>query len=123
VCLTLGVGVDPQAVTIILVTTSLLSIFQHSNIRTPRWLGYIVQRPESHTVHHGRGVHARNYSDLPIFDILFGTFENPAGYELETGFYDGASARVIDMLLLRDVTTPASESQARPVTTEAAPTA
>ncbi|MGD8395853.1 MAG: sterol desaturase family protein, partial [Candidatus Eiseniibacteriota bacterium] len=26
--------------------------FQHANIRTPRWLGYIVQRPESHGVHH-----------------------------------------------------------------------
>lgn len=108
-CLTLLVGVDPTAVTIILVATTFFSIFQHSNIRTPRWLGYLVQRPESHTVHHARGVHAHNYSDLPVIDMLFGTFQNPEGYELETGFYDGASARVLDMLLCRDVTVPAVE--------------
>lgn len=103
-CLTLCVGVDPTAATVILVATSFFSIFQHANLRTPRWLGYIVQRPESHTVHHGRGVHQKNYSDLPLWDILFGTFENPAGYEHETGFYPSASTRVLDMLLCRDVT-------------------
>lgn len=105
-CLTLGVGLHPTAVTVILVTTSLLAIVQHANIRTPHWLGYVIQRPESHTVHHARGVHAKNYSDLPIWDMLFGTFENPVGYEHATGYYDGASRRVVDMLLGRDVTTP-----------------
>ena len=38
--------------------------------------------------------------------MLFGTFRNPRGYEHETGFWHGASARVIDMLLLRDVSAP-----------------
>ena len=38
-----------------------------ANVRTPQWLGYLVQRPESHSVHHQRGVHAYNYSDLPLF--------------------------------------------------------
>ena len=53
------------------------AIFQHANVRTPRWLGYFVQRPESHSLHHERGVHRDNYSDLPVFDMLFGTFRNP----------------------------------------------
>jgi hypothetical protein len=35
--------------------------------------------------------------------MVFGTFRNPEGYEMDTGFYDGASARIIDMLLCRDV--------------------
>ncbi len=74
-------------------------MFQHTNVRTPQWLGYFVQRPESHSHHHERGVHARNYSDLPVFDMLFGTFHNPRGFAPATGFYDGASARIIDMLL------------------------
>jgi hypothetical protein len=26
----------------------------HMNIRTPEWLGYFIQRPESHRVHHLR---------------------------------------------------------------------
>ena len=105
--LSLIVGIPPQAVTCFLFITLFLGIFQHTNIKTPQWLGYIVQRPESHSVHHGRGVHRYNYSDLPIFDILFGTFRNPKHFVDETGYYDGASARVGDMLLCRDVTAEA----------------
>jgi len=86
-----------------MLTTTFLSVFQHSNIRTPRWLGYIVQRPESHTHHHERGVHAGNHGDLPVFDMMFGTFRDPRDFAPQTGFYDGASARVADMLRFRDV--------------------
>ncbi len=103
-CLVFIVGVPPQAATAILLFTTWLAIFQHTNVRTPRWLGYLVQRPEQHAVHHARGIHAGNYSDLPVFDMLFGTFNNPLTYEHETGFYQGASARVGDMLMMRDVT-------------------
>lgn len=103
VCFSVILGMTPQAVTIILLVTNFLGIFQHANIKTPSWLGYIIQRPESHTVHHAKGVHAYNYSDLPLFDIIFGTFRNPAKYEHETGFYNGASSRIKDMLLFREV--------------------
>ena len=51
-----------------------------------------------------------NFSDLPVFDLIFGTFRNPAGYEHENGFYHGASARVGDMLVFRDVTVPAPDA-------------
>jgi sterol desaturase/sphingolipid hydroxylase (fatty acid hydroxylase superfamily) len=101
--LTLIIGVQPQAITVFLLGTTFLAIFQHANIRTPRWLGYFIQRPEQHGVHHARKVHFRNFSDFPVFDLLFGTFENPKGYDHEAGFYDGASARIVDMLLFRDV--------------------
>ena len=104
--LVLLVGVTPEAATVILLTVTFLAIFQHANVRTPRWLGYLVQRPESHAIHHGRGVHRYNYADLPVFDMLFGTFRNPVGYTGESGFYNGASARVADMLLFRDVSRP-----------------
>lgn len=88
------------------------SMFQHANIRTPRWLGYILQRPESHSRHHARGVHAGNYADLPIFDLLFGTFHNPRYFAAENGFYDGASSRVGEMLRFRDVSQPRVQSSA-----------
>jgi len=97
------VGITPDAAVLVLYATTFLGVFQHSNIRTPRWLGYIVQRPESHSYHHERGVHARNYSDLPLFDLLFGTFHNPPDFAPATGFYDGASYRVGDMLAFRDI--------------------
>jgi sterol desaturase/sphingolipid hydroxylase (fatty acid hydroxylase superfamily) len=113
-CLTLLVGITPEAATLVLLATTFFSIFQHSNVRTPRWLGYLVQRPESHSRHHARGVHAGNYADLPLFDMLFGTFHNPRDFAPQTGFYQGASARVGDMLRWRDVSHPADSAPAAP---------
>ena len=80
------------------------AVFQHANIKTPHWLGYIVQRPESHRIHHGRDIHRYNYCDLPLWDIVFGTFRNPVdgGPEL-AGFADGASSRIPAMLIGMDV--------------------
>jgi len=110
--LALIVGLSPQAVTLWLFVTLFLAIFQHANIRTPRWIGYLVQRPESHSVHHERGLHRHNYCDLPVIDMLFGTFRNPKGYAQENGFYPGASARLVDMLLWRDVSRPKTRGRA-----------
>lgn len=102
--LVLIVGVTPAAATIVILATTFFAIFQHANIRTPRWLGYLVQRPESHSVHHGRNIHYYNFADLPVFDMVFGTFRNPAAFNVETGFYPGGSERVLDMVLARDIT-------------------
>lgn len=102
-CFAFAIGITPQAITVVLLVTNFFSVFQHANIKTPYWLGYLIQRPESHTVHHAKGIHQHNYSDLPLFDLLFGTFYNPRGYEHETGFYPGATNRIIDMLLFRDI--------------------
>jgi sterol desaturase/sphingolipid hydroxylase (fatty acid hydroxylase superfamily) len=100
------VGLGAEAVTPAVLFITFLGIFQHANLRTPRWLGFLIQRPESHSLHHGRGVHRWNYADLPLVDMLFGTFRNPPAFAPETGFWPGASARVADMLLLRDVSVP-----------------
>lgn len=79
-------------------------MFQHANIRTPRWLGYLIQRPESHAVHHGRGIHRYNYADLPLWDIIFGTFRNPETATGEVGFYRGGVLEaVVDALLPRRI--------------------
>jgi hypothetical protein len=88
------------------------ALFQHANIKTPHWLGYLVERPESHAIHHGRGIHRYNYSDLPLWDIVFGTFRNPRTEEevpAEAGFYKGASSRLLALLLGKDVTQPRVE--------------
>jgi sterol desaturase/sphingolipid hydroxylase (fatty acid hydroxylase superfamily) len=99
-------GVTAEAALIANLAGTFCSLFQHANIRTPRWLGYIIQRPESHAAHHERGVHAYNYSDLPLWDIVFGTFKNPERFEGQNGFYDGASARIGEMLVGMDVSEP-----------------
>ncbi len=101
-------GLTPMAGAWAAACLTFLSVFQHANLRTPTWLGYLIQRPESHAVHHARGVHAYNYSDLPLWDMVFGTFRNPgADFKLPAqGFYQGASQRLMEMLLFRDVAKP-----------------
>ena len=57
--------------------TAVEEFFYHWNVKTPHWLGFPVQRPESHPIHHKYRHHTQNFADLPIWDMLFGTFENP----------------------------------------------
>ena len=99
--LVLVFGVSGEAAIIINLAATFLALVQHANIRTPQWLGYLIQRPESHNFHHERGVHGRNYGDLPLFDLIFGTFHNPREFKGECGFYDGGSKRVPEMLVGR----------------------
>jgi sterol desaturase/sphingolipid hydroxylase (fatty acid hydroxylase superfamily) len=84
----------------------LAAVLQHSNVRTPRWLGYLMMRPEQHGLHHERGVHAYNYGGFALWDILFGTFRNPETFPAAYGFWDGASAKLGSMLIGRDVGQP-----------------
>jgi sterol desaturase/sphingolipid hydroxylase (fatty acid hydroxylase superfamily) len=99
-------GVHPLAAALIGYFGFFVSVFTHANVRTPRWLGYLLQRPEGHAIHHQRGVHAFNYGALALWDLVFGTFRNPTTFVDETGFWDGASGKVGSMLLGADVTQP-----------------
>ena len=96
-------GVSPLAGAMFGAWITFNAMFQHANMRTPRWLGYIIERPESHSLHHATGVHKYNYSDLPLWDMVFGTFRNPRYFADEVGFYQGASARVPEMFAFKDV--------------------
>lgn len=96
-------GFTAQATIYAIYAATFLAVIQHTNTKTPQWMGYIFQRPESHSLHHAKGVHAFNYSDLPLFDIIFGTFRNPKEFAQETGFYNGASSELGKMLLFKDI--------------------
>jgi sterol desaturase/sphingolipid hydroxylase (fatty acid hydroxylase superfamily) len=101
---TLVLGLTPEAAAITGFIAQFYSFFQHLNVKTPRALGYLIQRPEAHFVHHAREVHAYNYGDLPIWDILFGTFKNPAEFGTgDVGFDAPADRRYGAMLAFRDV--------------------
>ena len=43
--------------------------FYHWNIKTPLWVGFIFQRPESHRVHHQFRHHTNNFADIPLWDM------------------------------------------------------
>jgi len=100
-------GLDPVAAALVGYIAAFYGMFQHWNVRTPRWLGYVIQRPESHCVHHRKGVHYYNYADFPLWDMLFGTFRNPTNYIGEVGFEEPADKRIGAMLAFADVNAPA----------------
>jgi sterol desaturase/sphingolipid hydroxylase (fatty acid hydroxylase superfamily) len=58
-------GLRPEAGVIGAAFLTFNAVFQHANIKTPHWVGYIIQRPESHCIHHEKNVHRYNYADLP----------------------------------------------------------
>ncbi|MFK7886083.1 MAG: sterol desaturase family protein [Gammaproteobacteria bacterium] len=101
--LTVILGVTPAAAAYCGVFAGIIALFSHANLRTPRWLGFFIARPEVHAVHHQRGRHGSNFGELMVWDQLFGSFYNPQRFESEAGFYDGASERVLDVLLWRDI--------------------
>jgi len=116
-------GLDPLAASLTGVVAALHGIFQHWNVRTPRWVGYFVQRPESHCLHHERGVHARNFADFPLWDMLFGSFHNPERFDGACGFDAPADRRLGAMLAWRDVNAPLLGNGSRGARTPAAATA
>ncbi len=77
--------------------------FYHSNIRTPQWVGWFIQRPEHHSVHHELGVHNYNFADLTIWDRLFGTFKEAPEFAKRCGFPGRSEERLADMLAFKDV--------------------
>ncbi|MGD8860255.1 MAG: sterol desaturase family protein [Myxococcales bacterium] len=104
--LVLVVGLRTEAVVLANYVLFFLDCLTHANLRTPRWLGYLVARPEMHGIHHQKGVHRFNYATIPVWDMLFGSYRNPVTWDGEAGFYLGASGRIVDMLLGRDVSQP-----------------
>jgi len=117
--LVLIAGVTTPAAIAASLASTFCALFQHSNLRTPRWLGYLIQRPENHSMHHRRDVHAGNYGDIALFDMMFGTFSNPERFEGEVGFHEGASGRIGAMLIGREVA--ATGGTVRPASRTAPP--
>jgi sterol desaturase/sphingolipid hydroxylase (fatty acid hydroxylase superfamily) len=72
-------------------------------VRTPQWVGLFFQRPEMHRIHHQHGRHKNNYGDIVWWDMLFGTYENPAEFTATCGFDDSREQRLGAMLEYRDV--------------------
>jgi sterol desaturase/sphingolipid hydroxylase (fatty acid hydroxylase superfamily) len=96
-------GLAPEAAALASAFLYFNAAFQHANIATPRWLGFVVQRPESHAVHHAQAVHHYNFSDLPLWDMLFGTFVNPDKADAPVGFWKGASSEIWGLLSFQAV--------------------
>lgn len=102
ICAYVIVGASAAGAAWGLLFAGLYNLYIHLDQRSPRWLGFLVQRPEMHRVHHKRDYHASNYG-LPVWDLLFGTFENPRERVADCGFDAAREYRIRDMLLMKDV--------------------
>jgi sterol desaturase/sphingolipid hydroxylase (fatty acid hydroxylase superfamily) len=96
-------GLNTISASVVLMIMGCIELFYHWNIKTPQWIGYLIQRPESHCIHHQEGLHSYNFSDLPIWDITFGTFKNPKSFTKSCGLGKENEQRLKEMLKGVDV--------------------
>lgn len=99
-------GLSLEAGAVYTLCTALGEFFYHTNVKTPRWVGFVFQRPEMHRIHHQHDRHRNNYGDITWWDMMFGTYENPEDWVHTCGFDDDKEQRLIDMLGFRDVHGP-----------------
>lgn len=96
-------GLSMEAGAIYTLCTALGEFFYHTNVKTPRWVGFFFQRPEMHRIHHQHGRHKNNYGDITWWDMLFGTYENPREWLHTCGFDDAKEQQLLQMLAYKDV--------------------
>jgi sterol desaturase/sphingolipid hydroxylase (fatty acid hydroxylase superfamily) len=77
--------------------------YYHANLRTPRWTGLFIQRPEQHSIHHQFEVHHFNYGDITWWDRLFGTFRETDVFAQRCGYVEPREEYLGTMLLTKDV--------------------
>jgi sterol desaturase/sphingolipid hydroxylase (fatty acid hydroxylase superfamily) len=95
-------GTSPAAGAWFNVFAVLGEYFYHSNLRTPHWIGYVLQRPEHHSIHHQLDVHRFNHGDITWWDRLFGTFQETDSFADRCGFPGGHERELKGMLAFRD---------------------
>jgi len=96
-------GLSLEAASWCILYTAIGEYFYHMNIKTPQWIGYFFQRPEMHRIHHEKGKHFSNFSDIPLWDMLFGTYSNPKEMNTPCGFKPEREKRFSDMLRFKNV--------------------
>jgi len=96
-------GAEPEAAAWFNLIAATGEMFYHANLSTPRWVGYVMQRPEHHSIHHEFGVHRYNFGDITWWDRLFGTFKEAEQFAARCGFEEGREQRLPEMLAFRKV--------------------
>ena len=96
-------GLTPEAGAVYTLCTALGEFFYHTNVTTPRWVGFFFQRPEMHRIHHEHSRHRDNYGDIVWWDMLFGTYRNPREFRGRCGFDDPKEQRLGAMLAWHDL--------------------
>jgi len=97
-------GFDVNAVGWYVMVHAFVGFFIHSNIAgVPRWVGYVIQTPTMHRIHHEYDSHNYNFGDVVWWDMIFGTYRNNRARVERCGFDENLELRVADMIVGRDV--------------------
>lgn len=96
-------GLSLEAGAIYTLCTAVGEFFYHTNVKTPRWIGFFFQRPEMHRIHHQHNRHKNNYGDITWWDMLFGTYENPKEWTKTCGFDAEKEEELLKMLAFKDI--------------------
>ena len=96
-------GISIEGALVYTFCTAFGEFIYHINVRSPRWMGFIFQRPEMHRIHHEYGQHKYNYGDIVWWDMLFGTYQNPKEFTKTCGFDEAQELRLKDMLIFKNV--------------------
>lgn len=83
-----------EAIAMALAIEGCLECFHHSNIKLPKkldWIGWVIQTPKMHLIHHQRGLHRYNYVAF-LWDSVFGTAIVYQEFEGKLGFNDNSGA-------------------------------
>jgi sterol desaturase/sphingolipid hydroxylase (fatty acid hydroxylase superfamily) len=96
-------GTTPEAAAWFNLIAATGEFFYHSNLKTPHWVGYVMQRPEHHSIHHEINVHSYNFGDITWWDRLFGTFKDTNTFAAQCGFNEGREQKIGEMLLFKNV--------------------
>ncbi|MDH5480938.1 MAG: sterol desaturase family protein [Nitrosomonas sp.] len=90
------IGASAEVIIGVLIVESMLEIFHHSNLHSPkclRWLGYFIQLPEQHLIHHQYALHRWNYGTITFWDTLFGTVRVPQQWQGKVGLPEWKNTR------------------------------
>lgn len=77
-------GAPPLWMTFYVGAVLVLGPVAHANLdlRLPRFVHYLIGTPQVHAIHHASEPRYadRNFSNLPFFDLVFGTYLHPEGH-------------------------------------------
>jgi len=77
-----------EAIVLALAIEGCLECFHHSNIKIAKkydWIGWIIQTPKMHLIHHQYGCHRYNYATF-LWDTVFGTARVSTKWNGRLGF-------------------------------------
>ena len=62
---------------------------------------HFIQTPELHSIHHQLGVHKYNFSDLPLWDKMFGTYKDTDEFAEHCGFPRNNERKLWKMMIFK----------------------